>query len=165
VGIRTLKRKAKNELGFVVGAVVVVVGVVVVVVSVVVVLVVVVFAGGPGGWQPAQSVNVSTQKNKLRNLTLIVISERRLKIRIYTNFYRCFWFFETTLILRNNKTIRQVKAVIRYAGPKGWTQASRCGNTFAFDKAKKYIQLYSAIAVLATCPQTQGYWKNPTFPH
>jgi hypothetical protein len=28
-----------------------------------------------------------------------------------------------------------------------------------------FIHLYSAIAVLATCPQTQGYRKEPTFPH
>jgi hypothetical protein len=38
------------------------------------VVVVVVAAGGCGG-QPAQSVIVSTQINKLKNTTLIVISE------------------------------------------------------------------------------------------
>jgi preprotein translocase subunit SecG len=53
--------------------VVVVVGVVVVVVGVVVV-VVVVDSGGGGVGHPAQSVNVSTPINKLKNATLMVIS-------------------------------------------------------------------------------------------
>jgi hypothetical protein len=34
-----------------------------------------------------------------------------------------------------------------------------------FATAIFFIQLYSAIAMLARCPRTQGYRKEPTFPH
>jgi hypothetical protein len=68
----------------------------------------VVDSGGPGGWHPAQSVNVRTQINKLKNSSRIVISEWRLKMGIDTYIYRCFCVFVTTLILRNNKTMCQV---------------------------------------------------------
>jgi hypothetical protein len=72
-----------------------VVGVVVavVVVALVVVLAVVVSVDGGTGGQPAHSVNVSAQINKLKKLTLIVLSEWRLKWRFTRTFMGVFVLF------------------------------------------------------------------------
>jgi hypothetical protein len=60
--------------------------------------------------------------------------------------------FFSTFITSNNETMANHMKLF-------YTLASRCSNTFAFDTAN-VNQLYSAIALLATCPRMQCYRKS-----
>jgi hypothetical protein len=56
----------------------------------------------------------------------------------------------------------KLKAVFRYAG--GWTQASRCGNTYAFATAIFLFNLLMQLQCLQRAPDA-GSQKKPLFLH
>jgi hypothetical protein len=72
-----------------------------------------------------------------------------------------FIFLLERLFREITRPCDKLKAGFRYAGPR--PQDAGTPSLLQMQFLSNYT--YSAIAVLATCPRTQGYRKEPTFPH